>query len=686
MGLINKIVFNKYFISLILAISVILVLLLIANKYTAILISSEFTGSNITIYYHDLDYDGNSERIELHTYAERKVSLLVYKNDEIIDQWNYNGVFGHLASPFINDYDNDGLDEVFIFTQLKDSLYLNCVDVISKKVEFNMIPICKLYSINDEFVYTISPIDSYDVNADGIKEIFFSISTGFSTRPRNLFAYYPVENIVYISPESCALIINPYISDLDGDSIPEFFGSNMAAGNCRYEREYSDMYSWLMVFTPKMEFKFSPLAVGEYPSYTEYIPYCKNGENYILALHWYRGVKEISDYLAVFDANGSKIMSREIPSDEVSEQAFFFASDNSFNSVYLFTSSGEIYNVQEDLELKKTTKIEELLLIYPIQKDVDGDNRQEYIFTTKSRQRLIVLRSDFSHPVSIDLPHIPKAITVSIIENESASNIISIDTGNYYYTYRYCYTIVYRYWYLIFVFLYSIALAVIFMVHKMREYREIKISNTRKHLVELQLKSIQNQIDPHFTFNLLQSFASLLTEKDKERADYIFNKYAGMLKTTVLNGDKAFIPLQEELDFVASYLDLERFRQRDRFSYQINISDDIDTDLQIPKMLLHTFIENAIKHGLWHLESEGRLEIDAIKHNGIITLSITDNGVGREKASEYKSFSTGKGLKIMDQILDLYYLLFKTRIRYKIIDLTDQNNPIGTKIRITIPV
>jgi len=683
---IDKIVINRYFISLISAIFISTVILLISDKYTASLISKEYNAGNLARFYHDLDHDKKSEKIELHHYREGKASILVYQNERIIMQQDFNGNFKTHFEPVIDDFDNDGIDEIFLFTQFKDSLFLSCIDAISNKNEFSKIPLCKLYTLNETYAYTISPAGMHDVNGDGVKEFFFSIRTGYITRPRNMFAYYPAEDRLYISPESCAHIIDPFIFDLDEDGIPEFFGRNQATGNCGYEREYTDMYSWLMVFTPEMEFKFPPVIVGKYPSNTEFIPYNHNDKNCILAFHWYEGTEDIIDYIALFDSNGDKITSREIPSDKNCKRGLLFAPDNSYNSIFLFTPAGVIYSIRENLEFEIKAKISEVTRCGTFRIDVDGDLEKEYIFTSKSRQELIIYRSNFSNPVYLDFSELFGTIIISMIEDESASLRISISTDMYNYIYSYSKTIVYKYWYLLSIFIYLFAMLAIFLFHKIREFRNIKILHTRKQLVELQLKSIQNQIDPHFTFNLLQSFGSLITENDTERANYLFNKYAGMLKTTVLNSDKTFVPLHEELDFLISYLDLEKFRQRDRFSYNINISDEIDTKLQIPKMLLHTFVENAIKHGLRHLESNGKLEIDAIRQNGTIILNITDNGVGRQKASEYGTFSTGKGLGIVDQILELYYVLFKIRIQYKIIDIINKGKPGGTRINITIPV
>jgi LytS/YehU family sensor histidine kinase len=178
----------------------------------------------------------------------------------------------------------------------------------------------------------------------------------------------------------------------------------------------------------------------------------------------------------------------------------------------------------------------------------------------------------------------------------------------------------------------------------------------------------------------------LIVEKDIKRANHIFNKYVGLLRTTVFNADNIRISLQEEINFIKDYLDLEKFRYHDKFLYKINIDEKIDMQMLVPKMSVHLFVENAIKHGLRHLDKGGLLEIEAIRKHNEVHLTIADNGVGREKAKKYATFSTGKGLHIMDKILENYFNLYRVKISYKIIDLFENNKAAGTRIEIKIPL
>jgi len=318
--------------------------------------------------------------------------------------------------------------------------------------------------------------------------------------------------------------------------------------------------------------------------------------------------------------------------------------------------------------------------------DIDCDGINEFILQGKNKKEIIIYRNDFSNPVTLEFNENIADYQMSVIKKEGTLPKIFVDTDEYLYTFGYKTTLLYKYRYLIFIPILLLILFFHFVVQKIKEYRKLKFESTQKQIFELQLKSVQNQLDPHFTFNIFAAIANLIDEKDTERANHIFSEYSGLLRASVSNSDNIHISLQDELDFVTSYLELEKFKYSGKFSFQINMQENVDKQILVPKMLIHIFVENAIKHGLKHLDTDGELFIDGVQKNGSIHISITDNGIGRAKAKEYGSFSTGKGLSIMDQILEHYYSLQKAKISYKINDLYKNNNASGTEIKIRIPV
>ena len=119
--------------------------------------------------------------------------------------------------------------------------------------------------------------------------------------------------------------------------------------------------------------------------------------------------------------------------------------------------------------------------------------------------------------------------------------------------------------------------------------------------------------------------------------------------------------------------------------YAIDIEEGVDTSTEIPRMLIHTFVENAIKHGLVPKGGGGMLEITVGSENKKVLVKISDNGIGRSCAKKLETGGTGKGLVIIDRILDLYKRITKKKISYQIVDLHNRGDEqSGTRVEVLI--
>jgi ligand-binding sensor domain-containing protein len=206
-----------------------------------------------------------------------------------------------------------------------------------------------------------------------------------------------------------------------------------------------------------------------------------------------------------------------------------------------------------------------------------------------------------------------------------------------------------------------------------------------KEMIELQLKTIRSQMDPHFAFNALNTVASFIYEGDPDATYDYFTRFAHMIRNILKDHDRISRTLQEELEFVKNYLELQKVRFSDRFNYFIHVDEGIPARTEVPKMIIQSHAENAIKHGLIHRQKGGLLKINVENRDSCILITIEDNGIGRKKAAELSTGSTGLGFKIMDQIISLYRKLFHAEITQTIEDLTDDaGNPEGTRIILTI--
>jgi sensor histidine kinase YesM len=197
-------------------------------------------------------------------------------------------------------------------------------------------------------------------------------------------------------------------------------------------------------------------------------------------------------------------------------------------------------------------------------------------------------------------------------------------------------------------------------------------------------------MNPHFIFNCLSSINRFIFKNDnKEASDYL-TKFSRLIRMVLIQSQKKLIPLEDELEMLRLYLDMERMRFKNGFDYSITTNNTIDAGaIFIPPLLLQPFCENAIWHGLMHKDGQGHLNISITEENRFLICTITDDGVGREKAATYKSKSAEKekslGLKITANRLALLNREQNIGTSYKIEDvLNEEGNVEGTKVQLKI--
>jgi LytS/YehU family sensor histidine kinase len=181
-------------------------------------------------------------------------------------------------------------------------------------------------------------------------------------------------------------------------------------------------------------------------------------------------------------------------------------------------------------------------------------------------------------------------------------------------------------------------------------------------------------------------------QHDKISTNNYLTKFSSLIRKTLENSQHTAIPIKDELDALELYLQLESVRFKERFDYNINIDEDIDTLLyKIPTMLIQPYVENAICHGLMNKEDKGFLKIDLKLLQDSIECTIEDNGIGREAALEIKKQKNGNhnslGTKITESRLSLVNALYGKNMKIEYTDLKDEKgDPAGTRVVIHIPI
>ncbi len=213
-----------------------------------------------------------------------------------------------------------------------------------------------------------------------------------------------------------------------------------------------------------------------------------------------------------------------------------------------------------------------------------------------------------------------------------------------------------------------------------RHYRSI--SKKEKLYIENELKALRAQMNPHFIFNALNAIQDFTLQNDKPKANYYLVQFAKLMRGLLENSRKSIISLQQELQFLELYLEIEMVRFENKFAYTITIDNQIEPDLSyIPSMILQPFVENAINHGLAPAPNGGILKLTIEKHGDSIKCIIEDNGVGRS----HKKTSTHESTGILTTESRLRLLNQPGTNSITVTDLTDtQGNPAGTKVELWI--
>ena len=149
-------------------------------------------------------------------------------------------------------------------------------------------------------------------------------------------------------------------------------------------------------------------------------------------------------------------------------------------------------------------------------------------------------------------------------------------------------------------------------------------------LRDIELSLIQAQINPHFLYNTLDAIVWLIEIGKNDQAEQMVTSLSSYFRSFLSDG-KDIVTVAEEKKHIQSYLEIQQVRYRDIMEYDIDIDPDIETT-KLPKMTLQPLVENAIYHGLKPKRGKGKIEVRGEKKDGDIILSVSDTGLGMEKA------------------------------------------------------
>lgn len=220
------------------------------------------------------------------------------------------------------------------------------------------------------------------------------------------------------------------------------------------------------------------------------------------------------------------------------------------------------------------------------------------------------------------------------------------------------------------------------LLEKERLEKALKIST---------LASIKSQMNPHFIFNALNTIQSYVLSNDRLKANFYLGKFSDLMRKILAMSAKDVISLEEEIETLNTYLELENMRFNNELNYAIQFSNEAENNqINIPSMIIQPFVENAIKHGLLHKKGEKYLHISfELVEQNLLKVNITDNGIGRKASEQIKNrnFKANQSfsLNANRKRLELLNETVSNKISLQINDLGTEIKSEGTEVILFIP-
>lgn len=224
-----------------------------------------------------------------------------------------------------------------------------------------------------------------------------------------------------------------------------------------------------------------------------------------------------------------------------------------------------------------------------------------------------------------------------------------------------------------------------------KETERIELGYKNK-MYALEQQSLNSSMNRHFIFNALNAIQFYINKEEKREANRYLTSFAKLIRKNLDSSTEMWVGLKDELERTALYLDLEKMRFSGRFSYEIQLGEEVNPEvIRLPSMTLQPYLENSIWHGLLPKEEKGQLDIRISIEDSRLCIIIQDNGIGIKESLKskgtYRTSHESRGLKITDDRMKLFNKM--TGKPYEVKgpdDLIEEGKVKGTKTFIYIPM
>ena len=223
-------------------------------------------------------------------------------------------------------------------------------------------------------------------------------------------------------------------------------------------------------------------------------------------------------------------------------------------------------------------------------------------------------------------------------------------------------------------------------IYYTRRKRELEYRKQMATVTELRMQIVRNRLSPHFVFNALNVVMPTMGQH-KELEQY-FTAFVRLLRENLRASEQMAVPLEEEINLVKNYLQLQELSNPERTTVNWQLADDVPTDTRIPSMSIQIPVENAVKYAFTSGQEDARIDIRINLQTNNLHIVIEDNGVGyRPGAEAFGERGTGSGLKMLHRTVDLLNLNNSAKMVFKIENRRELTGGVnGTCVTVTVPI
>jgi len=639
--------------------------------------------SGIVERHVDVTGDGKAESVAFCEYGEI-ISVEIYGDKgRFISAKRLVGVWPpKLPFHVFGDYDRDGKGEIYVLTRKHDSLLLHMIsDFSSSEPYVRTLVVGETRSIGDKYDFLFDA-KMVDLDNDQEGELLFRIHGGFSLVPRRLYVFHPDENRLVSSEDFGIGLFNQYLFDLDGDGDLEILSGTAATENYP-DSAIVPIVDWVatgMIFDHELNLLRMTEIYSDNKPAVHLQPFVNDKDTLIVQTHikyggdgnmvvtsmdpsleikdtLYSGPELLAPFMIVNEHGETRIVLRE----NVIEALRYLDNDgsmvtsevNGYISVPSIFDSGvreeqwlimqreEIFFVDFDLNvISNSIPVEAGIDYYTRDIQQNEDRELLFIYLNNDSKKLLSLRKSAAFQFRFFI-YLATALSIGLI-----------------------------------VFLSLWLIRFLYLRRRFLEY-QVQVH---------QLQSVHNQMQPHFTFNVLNTVGAMIYSAKKEKAYEYLSEVSEMLRAVLDHSSHHVWKLADELRFIRIYVGLENARFDHRFHFEEKVTGDLNDKRFVPRMMVQTFIENAIRHGLSHKKNDCKLVLGMEEMGEHLEVIIEDNGIGRKKSSQL-AHTTGKGIGYVGQYIKTYNRMARVHFKLLIEDLHDQHGEAsGTRVTLSIPL